>query len=354
MTSGLVSAKIGFEESLGTFVIGAGKCLGCGACVIVCPFGCLEYSNANPVLVKDCTLCGICPKVCPQYNVLAVEIEKLVFGRERQGNEDFGIYRKLVLAQATDVGTLNAGQDGGLVTALLVFALENGFIDGAIVSGISSEKNLLPIPKLATTSKEILESAGTRYFYSPNILALAEVAKQKKTKVAFVGTPCQIRAIRKMQLVGLKKRTDSIRLLIGLMCSESFTYDGLMEKYFQETLKLSPTSVKKVNIKGKMRITSSTGTQAVSLSEVKQFARNGCNSCGDFSSELADISAGGLGLDKWTFTIIRTEKGEQIFSEAANTGAIRMRDEKEEPNALSLLHKLSNRKKQNVISKQTT
>ncbi len=49
-----------------------------------------------------------------------------------------------------------------------------------------------------------MAAAGTRYSYSPNILALSEAVKSKKTSVAFVGTPCQIRALRRVQMAGLK------------------------------------------------------------------------------------------------------------------------------------------------------
>jgi len=341
MESGVGSAKISFEESLSTSVIRPGKCLGCGACVVVCPFGCLMHSNEEPMLVKECKVCGICPKVCLQYNWSLSEVEKTVFGRQRQKGEDFGIYRKLIVAQAKDSEVLRVAQDGGVVTALLLFALESGLIDGAIVSGVSKEKHILPVPELAMTAREILENSGTRYFYSPNVLALAEGVRQKKKSMAFVGTPCQIRAVRKMQMAGLKKYTDPVRLLIGLMCSECFSYEGLLEKHMCGTLGLNLEDISRMNIKGKMLVTTKTGTQAIPLAEVKQYARGKCRFCGDFSSELADISVGGLGLNKWTFTIIRTQKGEDLFSDAEKAGVIKTRDVNEEVNALNLLRRLS-------------
>ena len=131
--------------------------------------------------------------------------------------------------RATDDQILDISQDGGLLTALLLFALESGLVDGAIVSGTSKETPLRPVPRLATTPKEILESAGTRYSYSANIFALSDMASQKMKALAFVGTPCQIRAIRKMQIIGLKS-VENIRLLIGLMRSESFVYEALKRR----------------------------------------------------------------------------------------------------------------------------
>ncbi len=324
--------KLGFEETLAKKVLATGKCVGCGACVLVCPFNCLEYTEEKPHLTRECKTCGICQKACAQYDGLG----------QRTKNEPFGPYHRLVAAQATDDKILEVAQDGGAVTALLTYALENGIIDSAIVSGKSREKPFQPTPKLATTPKEILESAGTRYTYSPNILALAEAVKQKKKRTAFVGTPCQIQAIRKMQASSLKKHTAPLKLLIGLMCTECFTYEGLTQKLINQKLNLNPMDIKKINIKGQLQITTTTETKTTPLSEAKKYTRQECRSCEDFSSEQADISAGGLGLNGWTFTIIRTEKGQKLFSKAEKAKAIRTR---EAPEALSLLTRLSQKKK---------
>jgi coenzyme F420 hydrogenase subunit beta len=348
MQSSTSSSKIGFEESLVVNVIKSGKCVGCGTCVVVCPFDCLEYQNEEPVLVKECKVCSICAKVCPKYEWSMPELEKTVLGRERSATEEFGVHRRLAIAQASDNKILNVCQDGGIVTALLLYALESGLINGAVVSGVKAEKPFLSVPKLATTSKEILDCSGTRYFYSPSVFALAEGVKQKKTSIAFVGTPCQIRAVRKLQTAGLKKYTEPVKLLIGLMCSECFTYEGLMEKHIRETLGISLNSVKKMNIKGKMLVTTDSGVQTTPLAETKQYARKKCQPCDDFSSELADISLGGLGLDGWTFVVIRTEAGEELFNSAEKAGVLRTRLIEKDEFALNLLVKLSGKKRKSA------
>lgn len=337
--------KVSFEETLEKSVVASGKCVGCGTCVVVCPFNCLEYKKGNPSLVKECKVCGICAGVCPQYEWSWPEAENFVFGRERKVTEQFGVYRQLVVAKARRNEVLEVCQDGGVATGLLLFALEEGLIDSAIVSGISQEKPFYPVPKLATTPEEILECAGTRYSYSPNILALAEGIKQKRANMAFVGTPCQIRAIRKIQMLGLKKYAKPLQFLIGLICSECFTYEGLMEKHVREKLGLNLNSIEKMNIKGKILVKTKSEVKTIPLAEAKQHARKSCRFCDDFSSELADISTGGLGLDGWTFTIIRTKKGEELFSKAEKAGIIETRDVDEKANALRLLRILSKKKK---------
>jgi len=337
--------KLSFEESLLQNVIQKEICAGCGACILVCPFACLEYAEEKPSLIKKCEICGICPKVCPRYDFSRSTLEKLVFQRERKPEEDFGVYRRLVIAQASDNDILGSCQDGGVVSALLTFALKNGLIDAAVVSATSQEKPLFPTPRLASTPQEVLECAGTRYTYSPNLLTLQEAVKQKKKSLAFVGTPCQIQAVRKVEAVPLKKYSSMLNFTVGLMCTESFTYKGLIQGHIQGQLGINPGEIRKVNIKGKVLVTTKTGeVKTIPLLEAKQYTRKGCVPCTDFSAELADISTGGLGLSNWTFTVIRTQKGEEIFNRAERAGALRTKPVEEERASLDLLVKLSKKK----------
>jgi coenzyme F420 hydrogenase subunit beta len=160
-----------------------------------------------------------------------------------------------------------------------------------------------------------------------------------------VGTPCQIQSLRKIEALPLKKYSI-VKFTIGLMCTECFDYNGLMKKHIEGVLGFNLSDVEKVNIKGKVVVSTRSGqTKTASLKEAKQYTRKGCLPCMDFSAELADISVGGLGLNGWTFTILRSKMGEEIFDRAEKAGAIRTRSVKEEKLASDLLLKLSTRKK---------
>ena len=344
------ASKISFEASLAIDVVESDRCVGCGACVAVCPYDCLMLIQGHPSLVKECKSCGICAQACPRYDFSQVQMEKFVFGRKRKPEEPFGLYRRLVVAQATDEKILKVSQDGGVATALLSYALKNGHVDSAVVTGASKEKPFYPIPKLASAFTEILESAGTKYTCSPNIPLLIEACKQKKTKVAFVGTPCQVQAIRKMQAAGLTKHTGCLNFTIGLMCSGCFTYEGLMKSYIHGELGVDLSEIKKMNIKGKLLLTTASGVIGIPLSEIRRHRQRSCGGCGDFSAELADISVGGLGLDGWTLAIIRTKKGEELFSGAEQAGFLRTKTVDAEANALSLLVRLSEKKRKNTAT----
>lgn len=336
--------KLSFEESLGRFVL-PDRCTGCASCIIVCPFKCIEYVDGKPSVTGECKSCGICIQVCPKYGFSTSDLETIVFRRERREDEKFGIYRRILLARTRDEEIRQVCQDGGVVTTLLKLALEKGTIDGAAVSGISEEEPLKPVPKLVTKVKEILECAGTRYSYSPNIFALSEGVKKKKRRIAFVGTPCQINAVRKIQAIPLKKYAGALYVTIGLFCSESFKYESLVKDLIQERLGLDPRDVKKVNIKGKLIVTSRTGeTRTIRLKEAKKYLST-CALCSDFSSELADISVGGLGQERWTLTIIRTKRGEELFQEAETRELFDVKPVEDEAAILDLLSRFSERKR---------
>jgi coenzyme F420 hydrogenase subunit beta len=278
-------------------------------------------------------------------------LEEFLFGRKSRAEEDFGVYQRLAIAQATDKNVLRVCQDGGVASTLLIYAMKNGIIDGAAVCGVSEKKPLYPVPKLATSTKEVLACAGTRYFYSPNLLAFQEGIKQNKRSMAFVGTPCQIHAIRRIQIVPLKKYVNKLGFAIGLMCTESFSYEGLLEKHIQGVLGINPLDIRKMNIKGKLIITLNNGeNKEVPLTEAKQYATTSCVLCSDFSAELADISVGGLGLNAWTFTIIRTKKGLEIFGGAEKAGMLKTMPVKEEQKTFDLLVRLSKMKRKRRIS----
>ncbi len=343
--------KTGFENSLLTDVVETGKCASCGTCVVACPFGSLELAKGKPKLVKECKICGICAQACPRYNWAMEKAENFVYGRVRNPQEEFGIYRRVAAAQAKPNDIQKVRQDGGAATAMLVAAFKSGLIDGAVVSGKSQEKPFLPVPILATTPEKIVESAGTKYTCSSALLALPEVIKQKKTQVAFVGTPCQIQAVRKMQMNNIKKMSAPIKYLVGLMCSECFDYEGLMETHIKGKLGINLNDITKMNIKGKMLVTTPAGTTAIPLADIKQYVRTSCSVCEDFSSELADVSVGGLGLDGWTFTIIRTEKGEELFTNAEKTGFLESKPIEEGSFSKGLLLKLTKKKHDNVAAK---
>src|SRR5438309_3910507 len=135
--------KYGQWKELFHEVVATNLCTGCAACIMACPRDVLEYKldEYHPYNVEDSTpaddcihgqrVCDICAKACPRFLVWEVESDTALFGRERNADEVIGIYRDIYLVRGTDEQIRAVGQDGGLVSALLIWGLEHGKIEGA-------------------------------------------------------------------------------------------------------------------------------------------------------------------------------------------------------------------------------
>ena len=111
------------------------------------------------------------------------------------------------------IQTSESGQDGGVVTALLDWAYETGNIDGAVVSAVGENDQPCFPAKVAKDKQSIRNSSGSWYTYCPNNLALEQVVEDDLKSVGFVGVPCQITPLRKMEKMdpafSLKKETKN-------------------------------------------------------------------------------------------------------------------------------------------------
>jgi len=342
-------------------VIDTGLCTGCAGCVIACPHDVIGYEHApgqyTPFHLEDdlgATDCGhgqkgctSCTRACPRFRSWETEADQHLFGRERRPEEMSGIYKDVLLTRASDETVHSMGQDGGLVSAILIWCLENGIIDGALTShlekpdadGSSSWK---AVPALATDRESVLAGAGSRYTYSANTLALPEALEKGLSSLALVGMSCQTSIGPVMWHRKVGKAGKPIKLNIGLLCSKSFD-DSIFEELFWAKYRLRKEDMVKMNIKGVFQIWMRNGDyHEVNLKECHAWTREGCTHCPDFAAEHADISTGGIGENNdWTLTIVRTELGRQIIMKMLAEGVIEGRPGDSDPGAIALMHKLA-------------
>jgi len=281
----------------------------------------------------------------------------------------FGRYRRIVAARCTDPAVLARCQDGGVVTAILCHGLREGLFDGAVVSAADESMPAAPRPKVVTTIADAIASASSWYTYCPNNLALADAERLGLTKVCFVGVPCQITPTRKMQLTdpafldnGRKKEKhiarqtqhlkgygDRVAFTVGLLCTEVFTYDGLMAGKIQRDMGIPLTEVKKFNVKGKVLVYKKDGEVVeMKLRQAQEYARPECHHCGDFTAELADISCGGVACMDWTITVLRSKRGEALFDDMVRRGLLETRSMDEFEQSMKVMVRLTRKQRDRV------
>jgi coenzyme F420 hydrogenase subunit beta len=259
-----------------------------------------------------------------------------------------GKYTTCVSARSTDKEILEKAQDGGIATTLMAYALEQGIIDGAIVTS-KGNRPWQPRPFVAMNREDLLEAQGTIYNISPQISWLKEVTRSFGfDKVGVTGVCCQMQAVRKAQLYPICMRDipGKIALTVGLFCMVNFPYKStkmLVEDHANQNL----SSVKKMKIgKGKFWVYTKRGNVVTLPVEVThKYEQPGCHVCLDYVSNLGDISTGSVGSpDGWSTVFIRTKVGNKVWSKAVAEGMIETKPIEEVKPGLELVLKLAKEK----------
>ncbi|MBU0990889.1 MAG: Coenzyme F420 hydrogenase/dehydrogenase, beta subunit C-terminal domain [Proteobacteria bacterium] len=307
-----------------------GLCHHCGGCVTFCTsinYGALELgpSGMPQFGEKDkCIECGLCYSICPEVNELEDETRKKV-----SWEPPIGKVIETTTARAIDSNIRKNATDGGVVTAILLHLFNAGRIDGAIVTQQTGPFSRQP--HLATTKDDILLSAGF-YFdtshginhfssdystYSPSVQEFRPMIEKGLTRIALVGTPCQIRAVRKIETLGIVP-SDSIKFCLGLFCSGNFLFSEAEKAKLEEIGKFKIDDLKKINVKDEFIVHLKNGKIiTIPLNKLDFMKRYACRFCKDYSSEYADISFGGIGAKEgWTTVITRSPLGRAVFADA--------------------------------------
>lgn len=289
-------------------IIDPGICTLCGACVASCEV--LNVVGGKPSLKGKCTACGVCYNQCPR----TITTESSLIGNVRD------------VFTAKTMLTEVKGQDGGVVTSMLLYGLEEGLIDSAVVTVKSQEEPWKPLPIIAQTREDILRSQGSIYVHSLTMETLMSAIKRGSRSIGFVGPSCNIDAVYKMQnspygLLHMFMRANILKM--GLFCMDTFNYEGLKTFLTSKGIPLSDVKEMKIS-KGKFSI--KTDSEYIfPLADIDAYRNGSCTVCTDLTAEKADLSFGGVGSKEgYTTVLARTGLGLELFKDAEDRGYIKI------------------------------
>lgn len=287
-----------------------------------------------------CTHCDLCYDVCPGPGLDFDSLSTALFGDVLE-NAALGKYLGSYIGHATDRKLRHDGASGGLVTALLVFALEEGLIDGALVTRMrpeSTKGGLEPESFIARTRDEIAAAARSKYCPVAANVALKPLL-EADGRFAVVGLPCHIQGLRlaERRLPELRAR---VRYRISLTCSLNYSFLGT--ERFLQSIGVASASVETLEYRGRgwpgsMLIRARDGTDTIVpladyYAKLRPFSLARCTLCSDMFGELSDLSCG----DAWTpeavstdksgssFVVTRTSEAEELLELAAAKEAIQL------------------------------
>ncbi len=335
-------------QELQSKVIDRGLCTLCGGCVGTCPY---FVAYKGRVVVRDvCDLSdGRCSVVCPRLSLDLDKISKTIFGVPYAWDE-VGSVKEVFMARSTDATIKARAQDAGTVTALTIFALEEGFIASAVLTHF--EDKSLPKGVIASTRDEVLKCAGSSYVAAPTIEAFNRTAQDDSQKsIGVVATPCQVLALTRMQAAPPDKckNMDKLKLVIGLFCTWALSYPDFVRFLEREV----PDHIVKYDIPPHPANVLLAYTEKeridIPIDKVLPFVKSACHVCPDLTAEFADISMGSGRREvlDWNTVIVRTDRGRRLINAAIKKGIIEIRDIPEEN--LSRLKAASYNKKKRAL-----
>jgi coenzyme F420 hydrogenase subunit beta len=235
--------------------------------------------------------------------------------------------RRVVMARALAPEFTKRAQNGGVVSALIDLALEEGVIQAAILTERDAE--LLPQGRIVKSREEVLSCSGSSYVTGYTLEVLNRGPWQGEERIGVVGLPCQVLALSRMKASPLEKRTpiDRVDLVVGLFCTWALDYRpfaGFLRERFGDKpiskLDITPPPERLLNV------TSGNELHQIPLDEIRAFIRPSCQVCLDMTSELSDLSVGTVeGEEGWNTVIVRTDRGEDILGRAESKGALEIR-----------------------------
>lgn len=273
-----------------------------------------------------CTDCGVsrssdpkqCGQACQFIKPDYAALERRVHGRTRDpGRTDevfFGPFRRMVRASLTP--PREGAQWTGIVTRIGERLLETGAVDAVLTMAPDPNDKWKPVPVLVTSAEGMAQCRGMRMGYAP-LLALLEPARARGFKrLAVIGIPCQIYALRAMDLkLGFEKI-----FVIGTPCSDNTTTASFHQ--FLDLLADDPDTITYLEFRAdyyvELRFRDGSVKEIpflqLPISKLPpDFFPMTCRTCVDYTNVLADITVGYMGGQGEQWLLVRNERGEELL-----------------------------------------
>lgn len=208
------------EKSRKTHIVAPPDCTGCSLCANVCGHDAItmvwsEEGFLIPQVDEEaCISCGVCVKKCPALQPAPEYQDDL-----KDTVPTYGAWHR-------DREVHRTSSSGGIFTALAEWTISRG---GCVFGVVWKDKETAVFTK-AETMEEVVPMRGSKYIMADLGGAFREVRAElrKERRVLFVGTPCQVHALRSF----LVKTYENL-LTVDIVC-HGVPSRELWQKYIQE------------------------------------------------------------------------------------------------------------------------
>jgi coenzyme F420 hydrogenase subunit beta len=338
-------------------VIGGGFCIGCGACAAYAgsPYK-MEFSDGRylPVPNEKFQSDTQVERVCPFSDASKSEDElaKEAFSSQSLSySRSLGFFARIGAMSVRDDAERLMSSSGGTTTWLLKKLLETGEVDAVLHvqprQPDQSDPRLFAYAR-STTAVEIGNGASSRY-YPVTMEAVLKAATTGSERLAVVGVPCFIKAIRLLSLHDERIRR-SVAFTVGLVCGHLKTA-GFAELLAAQ-IGFDPSQIRGIDFRVKFenRPANQYGVEVEFQQENGKtgraqrvnrelfgtdwghsfFKHKSCDFCDDIFAETADVVVGDAWLPDYvrdwkgtSIVLVRNPRLEQLLDDGCKSGELK-------------------------------
>jgi coenzyme F420 hydrogenase subunit beta len=285
-----------------------------------------------PAAPRDlCTDCGIsrssdpkrCGRACQFIRPDHAGLERRVHGRSRDparaDERFFGPYRRMLRAALSPPRA--GAQWTGIATRIGERLLETGAVDAVLTMAPDPADRWRPVPVLVTAPAGMAQCRGMRMGYAPLLALLEPALARGYRRLAVIGIPCQIYALR-----ALEAELGFDRLyVVGTPCSDNTTTERFHRflEVIGAAIRADPASITYLEFRADYHVELRFADGRVKaipflmlpLSELPaDFFPLTCRTCVDYTNVLADITVGYMGGEGEQWLLVRNARGEELLA----------------------------------------
>ena len=284
-------------------------------------------NSANAPYRSLCTDCGIsrtdnpkrCGEACqfikPNYPALETQVHGRARDFSRPDELHFGPFIKMLRAGLKNPST--GAQWTGITTRIGERLLETGAVDAILTMTEDPNDRWKPLPIIIDKASDMAKCRGMRMGYAPLLSLLEPAIAKGYKKMAVIGIPCQVYALRALEKeLGLEKL-----YVIGTPCSDNTTTENF--HHFLSLISSEPEEINYLEFRAdyyvEVRFKSGKKKEIpflqLPLSTLpNDFFPLTCRTCVDYTNVLSDITVGYMGGQGEQWLIVRNERGEELLN----------------------------------------
>ncbi len=273
-----------------------------------------------------CTDCGVsrtedpkrcgraCQFIAPDYPRLEAQVHGRVRDAARPDELHFGPFKRMLRAEMKLPA--EGAQWTGITTSIGARLLQAGKVDAVLCMGPDPDDHWRPRPMLVTTPEGMAEARGMRMGYAPLLALLEPAVAAGHKRIAVIGIPCQVYALRALEAeLGLERL-----YVIGTPCSDNTTTEAFHD--FLALLSDAPETVTYLEFRADYHVELRFADGSEQLIPFLQlpisklspdFFPLTCRTCVDYTNVLADITVGYMGGQGAQWLLVRNARGEELL-----------------------------------------